>query len=215
MSASRPACSRMLRALRAARSASASTSGRADRPRGAGSPAGRAGTATPDFTRLARASPTPRSRRRPRGRRAICCSRRTRRRPCRDARGEGDEGEDFIGSEALRRWRAARPAAARRRGGGRARGVNEVLRFVRALDHIEGVDHLEPMWSTLSEDHDSGPGRDDKGFRRGWRRFIRRRRRPRRARRMGADATRGPSVGGARAHAATRAALRRGDRNDE
>ena len=167
MSASRPACSRALRALRAARSASASTSGRAGPSARRRFSAGSGGYGNPpDFTRLRAGKPHPAFPTAP------TWSTRDLLFPAdatpslrRDARGEGDEGEDFIGSEALAALarRAHLPPPRGAAATDAARGVNEVLRFVRALDHIEGVDHLEPMWSTLSEDHDSGPGRDDKG----------------------------------------------------
>lgn len=33
-----------------------------------------------------------------------------------------------------------------------ARGVNEILRFVRALDNVQNVNHLEPLWTTVSDE---------------------------------------------------------------
>jgi len=182
MSASRPACSRALRALRAARSASASTSGRAgpsagalaDSPPETVRPARRRFSAgsggygnPPDFTRLRAGKPHPAFPTAPTwSTRDLLFPADATPSPGRDARGEGDEGEDFIGPEALAALarRAHLPPPRGAAAADAARGVNEVLRFVRALDHIEGVDHLEPMWSTLSEDHDAGPGRDDGGL---------------------------------------------------
>jgi hypothetical protein len=184
MSGTSPACSRALRALRAARAASASTSGGAGPSAGALDPSpktvhparrlfsaeGSGGYGKPpDVTRLRANQPHPAFPTEP------TWSTRELLFPSSDPGGKaggpaaedgGDEEEDVIGSEALASLarRAHLPPPAGAAAADAARGVNEVLRFVRALDHIEGVDHLEPMWSTLSEDHDAGPGRDDGGL---------------------------------------------------
>ena len=168
----------MLRALRAARSASASTSGRAGPSAGAlaDSPpetvrparrrfsAGSGGDGNPpDFTRLRAGKPHPAFPTAPTwSTRDLLFPADATPSPGRDARGEGDEGEDFIGPDALAALarRAHLPPPRGAAAADAARGVNEILRFVRALDHHEGVDHLEPMWTTLGEDHDAG-GRDD------------------------------------------------------
>ena len=177
MSATSPAFSRARRALRAARAASASTSGRAGPSAGAlaapsletARPARRRFSAEgsggygkpPDFARLRATKPHPAFPTEPTwSTRDLLFPRPEPGR--RDAmRHDGDEDGD-IGPEALaalaRRARLPPPAGAD--AADAARGVNEILRFVRALDHHEGVDHLEPMWTTLGEDHDAG-GRDD------------------------------------------------------
>ena len=144
MSGTSPACSRALRALRAARAASASTSGGAGPSAGALDPSpktihparrlfsaeGSGGYGKPpDVTRLRANQPHPAFPTEP------TWSTRELLFPSSDPGGKaggpaaedgGDEEEDVIGSEA----------------------------FVRALDTVEGVDHLEPMWTTIGEDHE-------------------------------------------------------------
>ena len=162
MSASRPACSRALRALRAARSASASTSGRAGPSARRRFSAGSGGYGNPpDFTRLRADKPHPAFPTEP------TWSTRDLLFPASDPGGHnasrgGNEDGDVVGPEALAALarRAHLPPPVGAAAADAARGVNEILRFLRALDHHEGVDHLEPMWTTLGEDHDAG-GRDD------------------------------------------------------
>ena len=177
MSATSPAFSRARRALRAARAASASTSGRAGPSAGAlaapsletARPARRRFSAEgsggygkpPDFARLRATKPHPAFPTEPTwSTRDLLFPRPEPGR--RDAmRHDGDEDGD-IGPEALAALarRAHLPPPVGAAAADAARGVNEILRFLRALDHHEGVDHLEPMWTTLGEDHDAG-GRDD------------------------------------------------------
>lgn len=173
MSGTSPACSRALRALRAARAASASTSGVAGPSAGALDPSpktvhparrlfsaeGSGGYGKPpDVTRLRANQPHPAFPTEP------TWSTRELLFPSSDPGGpaggpaasRGDEEEDVIGSEALASLarRAHLPPPAGAAAADAARGVNEILRFVRALDTVEGVDHLEPMWTTIGEDHE-------------------------------------------------------------
>ena len=175
MSATSPAFSRARRALRAARAASASTSGRAGPSAGAlaapsletARPARRRFSAEgsggygkpPDFARLRATKPHPAFPTEP------TWSTRELLFPSSDPGGKaggpaaedgGDEEEDVIGSEALASLarRAHLPPPAGAAAADAARGVNEILRFVRALDTVKGVDHLEPMWTTIGEDHE-------------------------------------------------------------
>lgn len=174
MSGTSPACSRALRALRAARAASASTSGGAGPSAGALDPSpktihparrlfsaeGSGGYGKPpDVTRLRANQPHPAFPTEP------TWSTRELLFPSSDPGGKaggpaaedgGDEEEDVIGSEALASLarRAHLPPPAGAAAADAARGVNEILRFVRALDTVEGVDHLEPMWTTIGEDHE-------------------------------------------------------------
>jgi hypothetical protein len=174
MSGTSPACSRALRALRAARAASASTSGGAGPSAGALDPSpktihharrlfsaeGSGGYGKPpDVARLRANQPHPAFPTEP------TWSTRELLFPSSDPGGKaggpaaedgGDEEEDVIGSEALASLarRAHLPPPAGAAAADAARGVNEILRFVRALDTVEGVDHLEPMWTTIGEDHE-------------------------------------------------------------
>ena len=180
MSGTSPACSRALRALRAARAASASTSGVAGPSAGALDPSpktvhparrlfsaeGSGGYGKPpDVTRLRANQPHPAFPTEP------TWSTRELLFPSSDPGGpaggpaasRGDEEEDVIGSEALAALaRAAHlPPPEGAAAADAARGVNEILRFVRALDTVKGVDHLEPMWTTLGEDHEYDAREDE------------------------------------------------------
>ena len=177
MSVTSPARSRALRAFRVATAATASTSGRAGPSASAlGDPSletvrpalrrfsaeGSGGYGNPpDFTRLRADKPHPAFPTEP------TWSTRDLLFPASDPGGHnasrgGNEDGDVVGSEALAALarRAHLPPPVGAAAADAARGVNEILRFLRALDHHEGVDHLEPMWTTLGEDHDAG-GRDD------------------------------------------------------
>ena len=66
----------------------------------------------------------------------------------------GDGGGDGVGEEKKRSGEAAAAAEA-----GVLRGVNEVLRFVQALDRVD-TEGVEPMWTPLRQSH-AAPLRSD------------------------------------------------------
>lgn len=157
MTATPSVMSRLSRALRAARAASASTSGSARtsaracadptfaarRYSGYGKP--------PDPTRLHADKHHPAFPTKPTWSTAELLH------PRREARGvsseERDDDEVTESELATVARQANLPPPTGEAAKDATRGLNEILRFVRHLDSVQNVDHLEPMWTTLGEDH--------------------------------------------------------------
>jgi hypothetical protein len=168
MSATSVSCARILRALRAARASSASTSGNARsvpnarehqlvahdtavRLRFASSHTGGFGLPSNTSTRCDTATTHPAFPTAPTWSTADLLHPKT------ETHGDdvdGDKhGDDVTAHElaALAR-RANLPPPVGDAAVDAARGVNEILRFVRALDKVTDVEHLEPMWTTVEDD---------------------------------------------------------------